>query len=113
MSLDYVNEKLSAAVHALAVGEGDVRSRLITAYMCFSTLRTADFPSELQSDYEWIMGELTKEDPVVDYNGDNYKGSVEATLGKMQNRTAAHIAARVYSLQLAAREKLYAQGKDS
>ena len=37
LSLNYASEIFYNAIRALALGEGDVRSRLFPAYLCFHT----------------------------------------------------------------------------
>ncbi|MQC27049.1 MAG: hypothetical protein DWG76_06350 [Chloroflexi bacterium] len=58
----FAREKIGGAIYYLAIGEGDVRSRLWSAYMEFHPLSEKDFPDGLRKDYRWIMKELTKRD---------------------------------------------------
>ena len=90
--LSYACEKFGLAVHALAVGPGDVRSRLRTAFMEFSAVQEKDVPDDLVEDFRWIVRELTKREPHVD------EGRLNATLFRMQNRTGTKIAERICSL---------------
>jgi hypothetical protein len=50
----YALEKLSHAVSYLAVGPGDLRERLKTAYMEFHPVSEDDFPPHLQADWNWV-----------------------------------------------------------
>ena len=90
--LSYACEKFGLAVHALAVGPGDVRSRLRTAFMEFSAVQEKDIPDGLIEDFRWIVQELTKREPRID------EGRLDATLFRMQNRTGTKIAKRICDL---------------
>jgi len=94
----YADEKLSRAVRLLAVLPGDVRSRLLHAFMEFHPLKEADFPPKLQKHYRWVMKQLTKRGPVFDHKGEVYRGSVEHTLSHIRNSTGAKIAERLVML---------------
>ena len=83
MSRAYVIEKLTNALDALITGPGDVRSRLITAPHCMSSLRENDFLNHLISDWPWIKHELTK------------FSSVENTIGRIYYKTGVKIAKRI------------------
>ena len=97
----YALEKLSNAVRILAVSEGDVRSRLLTAYQEFHTLREDDFPQELRADYVWILNELTKRKPQseIDMREWAMDGYVAANLQHIINRTGSRIAEKIYDLE--------------
>lgn len=88
----YALEKLETAVVCLATGEGDVRSRLCSAYREFHPLRPEWLPASLRGDYEWIVERLTSRRPVHD------ESRVEATMARMRNRTAAKIAQRLWDV---------------
>ncbi|BCB26999.1 hypothetical protein SKTS_18850 [Sulfurimicrobium lacus] len=94
----YADEKLSRAVRLLAVLPGDVRSRLLNAFMEFHPLTEADFPPKLRKHYRWVMKQLTKRGPMLDYKGEVYRGSVEHTLSHIRNSTGAKIAERLVML---------------
>lgn len=94
----YAIEKLTDAIRCLATQPGDVRSRLVAAFMCFHTLQERDFPPQLRTDWNWLITQLTRYGPVWDYKGDVLVGSVEATLRSIQNRTGAKIAKKIYEL---------------
>ena len=97
MSLMYANEKLTSAVHILAIGQGDVRSRLWHAYLEFHPLRKEDLPVDLQVDYEWILKQLTRYEPnELELNAG--RGVVQATLSRIKNSTGARIAQRIVEL---------------
>ena len=99
-NFDYVREKLQRAVYNLVVGPGDVRSRLKIAYMSFHTLRKVDFPPELQSDWSWVLKQLTRFGPAKHYSERYREGSVSHTLGRIRNKTGQKIAERIYYLYM-------------
>ena len=94
----YASEKLTRSVRLLAVLPGDVRSRLLHAFMEFHPLKEADFPPELQKHFRWVMKELTKRGPMLNHKGEVYRGSVEHTLSHIRNSTGAKIAERLVML---------------
>lgn len=98
-SSEYALDKLSVAVHALAVGPGDVRRRLHTAFMALFPVMVNDFPSHLQPDWEWIMKQLTRYDPVLWHDGKVLMGSVGNTLHHIRNSTGPKIAGRIVKLR--------------
>jgi len=87
--LSYALEKFNQAVYLLAVGPGDVRSRLKRAFLEFHPVQEKDIPDDLLEDFRWIMRELTKREPVAK------EGRVVATLERMQNRTGVKIAEKI------------------
>ncbi len=90
----YAVAKLGDAIYELARGPGDVRSRLLTAYMCFHPVSQQDFPEHLTADFAWIMNELTKfESPY------EWKGDVDHTLTKIRRKTGVRIAERIIRLE--------------
>lgn len=94
----YALEKFSDAVRTLAVGPGDVRSRLLTAFLGFHTVREEDLPRPLRRDFRWIERMLTRSAPRW-----KDEGRVQASLAQMQNRTGARIARKIVELQEALR----------
>jgi len=105
MTMNYVDEKLSAAVRALALGPGDMRSRLVTAHLCMHTLRDSDFPIDLQKDWRWISKQISQRGPIAGADGTVHIGSVENTMQRIQNRTAVKIAERLLALHQAITER--------
>ena len=87
----YIAQKLSAAVYALATGQGDARSRLVPAYNKFWLIPLDDFPDHLQETRKDIDSLLTRlpgrEDSLV---ADNIR--------RMKNSTASKIAALIFKL---------------
>lgn len=95
---DYAREKLFNAVHALAVAPGDVRSRLLVAYLHSYTLRPENFPEELRQDWQYIVKSLKRFDPIYDHKGEVSEGSVKHTLRRIKNRTGSKIAGKFFHL---------------
>jgi len=97
----YALEKLSTAVRILATGEGDARSRLISAFSAFGFLQADAFPPALQADYESIKKEITKRLPMSDEERSEWAtdGDAHANVRRMKNRTASQIATKIYDLE--------------
>src|SRR5688572_8214537 len=96
--LFYANEKLSNSMRILAESPGDVRSRLLKAFMQFHPLKEEDFPPKLRRHYRWITKQLTKRGPVYNHRGEVWIGSVENTLRHVRNSTGSRIAERLLRL---------------
>ena len=99
----YALEKLAAAVHCLAVGPGDVRSRLWDAFLSFHPLTEDDLPAELRPDYRWVLHELTKREPQYQVwcspsQSLVMEGRVPANLRRMRNSTGSKIAERICAM---------------
>ena len=95
--MSYANEKLGLAIYELTIGEGDIKSRLRTAFRHMSALSEKDFPEELIKDWKSIKNRLTKRES--DYKGTQYdEGSFKATIFGMHKKTAAKIAADIVDL---------------
>lgn len=82
----YAREKMGLAMFTLAIGKGDVRSRLRDVYCMIFRLRQNDFPEEYQKDWKWIIKQLTK------------FGSVKNTLNRIKNTTGEKIAEKVFNI---------------
>lgn len=85
-------------MRTLATGKGDVRGRLLGAFMSLHTLDEEDFPEELKKDWVWIIKQLTKFGPVLDHKGEVRRGSVENTMSKIKNTTGSKIAGRIFDI---------------
>jgi hypothetical protein len=94
----YARSKLGEAVAALAVGEGDVRSRIVEAMIATSALTEADFPGELRADWEWIICETTKAGPALGADGTVYQGATRRTMFRLRRTTGVKIAKRILAL---------------
>lgn len=88
---DYAVEKLTNAVLILISHPGDARQRLGDAFLSIQTLQASDFPPGLQGQWLWVVKEMTKFGPVIDYNGEAVRGAVENTMRRIRNRTASKI----------------------
>ena len=86
----YPLEKFREAVHDLATGTGDVRSRLLVAYGRFWHLTTDRFPSSMRRDVAWIRRQLTQGTPIGN------RDRVRTALARMRNTTGAKIAKRIF-----------------
>lgn len=100
----YAVEKLSVAVECLATHPGDVRERLLFAFLDFPALKEKDFPPELQDDWHWVMKELRKFGPLRTPDGKVRVGSVENTMRKIRKATGSKIAKKIYQLYWAVSE---------
>ncbi|RTY33757.1 hypothetical protein EKD00_08900 [Chlorobium phaeovibrioides] len=106
----YAVEKLSVAVECLATHPGDVRERLMAAFLGFHPLTEKDFPLELQADWRWVIKELSRCGPQLSHDGKARIGSFENTMKRIRKATGAKIAEKIYHLYRAVREyDLYRQ----
>ena len=108
----YAYEKFSDALHSLATGPADVRQRLRSAYLHFRVVQKEQLPVQLQSDYQWVLDQLTRFEPAISRNGEVVRGPVEETLSRIRNSTGTKIAERILSIyhQL---NWLYMEGSES
>ena len=91
-------EKFHAALRLLAVGQGDVRSRLREAYRYLRMLRKEDVPDSLRVEWNAILVALTRHGPEVGSDGKSYGTAVIHTMARIRNSTGSVIAQRIYSL---------------
>jgi len=115
----YAYEKFSQAVHMLATGAGDIRSRLLHAWQGPLWVLDADkhLPEDLRKDFVWIKEQLhrfceewpgqlrdleQKEKLLPNCNKKEYAylypDPVKATLKRIRLNTGAKIAHRIYSI---------------
>ena len=94
----YAVEKLTTTLECLAIHQGDARERLTAAFPIFFTLREDDFPPEYRKEWCWVIRELTKFGPLLDYKGEVWRGSVENTMRRIQKKTGSKIAKKIYEL---------------
>ena len=107
----YADQVLTRAIRILAVGSGDVRSRLLTAYSDFNALTPLHFPEGLRQDFEWVTQQLTKRGPKLGHDGEVKKGSVEWTLQNIRCTTGVKIAQRLVFLQEAVERYVRSRGE--
>jgi hypothetical protein len=104
---EYAQEKFAAACHCLAVGKGDVRSRLFPAFMCLTVITIhpeKHLPPELLEDFQWVYGQLTKYKESPHPLGPEWQeGNVKYTLSRYYNKTAARIARRIWDIWVSLR----------
>jgi len=92
-------EKLRRALYHLAVGEGDVRQRLVAAYNHIRVLREDEIPPDMLKEWKSILNDMTRRGPLLE-SGVLLKDAVSHTLSRMQNRTARRIAERIYRISV-------------
>jgi hypothetical protein len=93
----WADQKLSRAVHSLAVGPEDIRGRLPRVYYLLADLSATDFPEALQADFEWVMSKLTARKPR--WTGPDVRETpAQASVAAMRSKTAAAIAERIVYL---------------
>lgn len=92
-SLDYAQGKFREAVRSLAVGPGDARDRMLSAFLIIHVVRPEELPPPLSAHLGWVYRQLTRRAPR--YKGE---GTVAATLAQMRNSTAGRIAERILAL---------------
>ena len=81
-----------------------MRARIRDAHLSFLTLEADDFPEQFRADWEWIISEITKFGPTYDYRGEIRLGSIENTMNRVRNNTAARVAKKLYELYWAVSE---------
>jgi hypothetical protein len=107
----YANQLLAETVDMLAIGPGDVRSRLLDAYAVFHPLTTNHFPDHLRTEFEWVMKQLTKRKPYLDSDGQIIKGSVQVSIESMRNSTGVKIARKLLELHYALEDYIRTRGQ--
>lgn len=96
----YAQEKMSTAIKILAISPGDVRSRLVKAYMELHTLEDNHLPPKLIGEWKRIKLQLTKYGPVFNHKGEVWFGSVQNTMNRIKNSSGARIAKKIFDLNL-------------
>ncbi len=98
----YTLEKFSDACRCLAIGKGDVRSRLYPAYkylVAISSEPEKHLPPELVEDFRWVMIQLThKPEPAHLLRPEWREGDVKHTLNHIYNKTAIPIATQIWDI---------------
>ncbi len=89
----YAFGKLSLACTELAIGEGDIKERLISASDHFWAVSPEMLPPEIQEDFVWLKKELTKF-PAIRGEGD-----IIATIKKRHRKTLVRIAERIVFIE--------------
>lgn len=91
--IGYAAEKFGGLSRYLAVGPGDARERLISAFWSFHVIRPKDLPPPLRGHLEWVYKQITRRPA-----RHRMEGSVEASVRTMKNATAAKILERLVDL---------------
>jgi hypothetical protein len=95
----YALQKLELSVIDLAVGEGDVRSRLSSVYYeHLHVLKEHDFPDKFKREWASIIKALNDKGPKSDEDGVVYVGSLLNTLNRIRNKTGSKIASDIVLL---------------
>lgn len=98
-SFSYANIQLKLAINDLAIGEGDIRSRLSDIYgNYFYKLNENDFPQELKNEWLNIIDSMSKLGSRVLY-GKQIHTPVENTMMRIKNKTGSRIAERIIGLK--------------
>jgi hypothetical protein len=95
VSLNYIEEKLFAAVQALATDERPVRQRLLHAYRDSVSkvgMFAGDLPEEERQLFDSIVATMTKVEPVGE------EGSIEATVKAMSEAEATKVIQKIIML---------------
>jgi muramoyltetrapeptide carboxypeptidase LdcA involved in peptidoglycan recycling len=95
----YAIEKLSAAKSILSSRKGDIRSRLLDAYLKFHTLSEDDFPEDLKDDWLYVHNGLTSEKPTIDSQGEVISGKLQNTLKIIDEDICNKIVSRILFLE--------------
>lgn len=91
-------EKFHVALYRLAVGEGDVRARLVSVHRYLHMLSEDEVPPSLRVEWAAILHTLTRRGPEFGRDGTVYKSAVVHTLSRIRNSTGRRIAVRVHAL---------------
>lgn len=108
----YAQDTLEFAIYLLAIGKGDIKERLISAFTHLAPVTRADFPPELQKDFDWIVHSLTKNETKYERrlrDGEFVQestGTLLATVRYMRHAKAIEIAKRMYELNERLKESL-------
>lgn len=85
------------AIRKLALGRGNLRSRLTDASREFLyRVKREDLPiDELKDDYDWIVKQLTIKEPIRDSIGNVIWGQVQVSLYRRRSSTLQKIVERI------------------
>lgn len=93
--ISYALGKFSEAYYQLAIGPGDIKTRLLAASDKFMAVSPEMLPSEIETHIIWIQNQLMRFPSIGD------EGEVKATIRRIHRSTCVKIAKRVvhvYSL---------------
>lgn len=92
-TIGYAAEKFGGLCRSLAIGGGDARARLISAFWTFHVIRPEDLPEPLRGHLSWVYAQITKRPA-----RHREEGSVEGTVWTMRRTTAARVLERLVDL---------------
>lgn len=91
----YAIEKITNTLECLTTHPGNVRERIAAAFLLFHTVTVKHLPEKCGEDWRWVMSEIHKYEPGLDYKGDVTAGSVEYTMKQIRKVTAVRIAKKI------------------
>jgi len=109
----YALEKFGRAIYSLAVGEEEIRKRLLIIFQGDLLCITPEhLPEKVREDYKWILKQIQKYDEKYkdqkkyfesfENGAERYAHllptKIEATLHRIKRKTAAKIAERIYAI---------------
>jgi hypothetical protein len=94
----YAAQRLTTTIACLATHPGDARRRIIAAAPIFNVIKKEDLPPHLREKWVWVIDEATKFGPILKNNGEALYSSVENTMYKRKNSTAAKLAKAIYEI---------------
>ena len=100
----YAREKLGHAVYILAIGEGDVRSRLRRTHRHIRMLGTHNLPVDLHEELQWVKYSMTKYGALKDRYGP-VLNALEHTMRRIRNTTGKKIAEKIWSMNLSLQQR--------
>ena len=88
------------AVRELAVGEGDLKSRIVKAARKIFRVKREDLPiDELRGDYAWINEQFTCKEPIRDDKENVISGQLEESLCVASITTMQEIAIQIVAIR--------------
>ncbi|MFZ6028689.1 MAG: hypothetical protein ACOYYS_13305 [Chloroflexota bacterium] len=90
----YACENFGVAVHCLATGPGEIKTRLLSAFLSISCLTSRDIPEEMQPQFNRLRSLLTDVGPQNDI------GKVSGRLRYMRKDKATQIAELFLSIHM-------------
>jgi len=110
---EYALAQFDKAIYYLAVGEDEIRGRLLLAFQSsLWGIEPAHLPDNVRADYEWIIEQTHKYDEKYIGQKKHYESfdqgkekfshllptKLEATLYRIKRKTATKIANRIYGI---------------
>jgi len=95
--MSYALEKLGTIYYKLAIGEGNIKQRLIEVQVEILCVTKSDLPENLHNEWDFIFQSLTAKGPLK-FEGKNIIGAIPRTLKGMHKKKAAELAKRIVNL---------------